>query len=397
MAVIPSGVEDFGGAAAGVAISSANTVFGAPDGALSGTATCVFAANAYNGAPGARITAVALSKIMRSNFTDRTTLKWGFSLKQLTDTAAPVGLAQWMNVDAKGGDLRLTVDRQIQIRGNTSVQQWLSVALSLNTEYWIYCENVADNPNGHKVKIYQAGVLIDETPAGLVSSSTVPVYNNLRRGIMANSTVDLVVGRFRLDDAVEPATGYEAVTLPNNTTVSPGSTVNVTATTLGAGTLAFSQTGGTAVTLSGTGNTRTFTMPSLPGGSTVTIQATYGGATDTVTYTANPFSAETVSLGPDQNTETGKVVTVTAATTGTASLSFSQTSGPTVTLSGSGNSRTFTMPGSLSSGTPSATAVTIQATYGSATDSVVINAPPHPLWRKKADNSWAVVVRSRKE
>lgn len=76
----------------------------------------------------------------------------------------------------------------------------------------------------------------------------------------------------------------------------------------------------------------------------------------------------TVSLGTNQTVAAGSTVTVTATTTGSGTLAFS-TTGPA--LSGSGSTRTFTMPGSTTG-----TSVTVTATYGGASASVTYTADP---------------------
>jgi hypothetical protein len=116
---------------------------------------------------------------------------------------------------------------------------------------------------------------------------------------------------------------------------------------------AWTQTGGTSVTLSGSGTNRTFT-PATAGVRTFQLQVTDDdGATgtDSVTVTVNAGGGGNVSpsanAGPDQSVDTGQLVTLSGSGSsdpdGTvASYAWVQTSGPTVTLTGSGANRTFT-------------------------------------------------------
>lgn len=97
------------------------------------------------------------------------------------------------------------------------------------------------------------------------------------------------------------------------------------------------------------------------------------------------------NLAPD----TGDNVVLSAATTGSGTLSITQTSGPTVALTGTGNTRSFEMPATLTAGVPQSTSLTFQATYGTATDSVTVTAAPHGRWRKMLDGSRKAYVRRR--
>lgn len=115
----------------------------------------------------------------------------------------------------------------------------------------------------------------------------------------------------------------------------------------------WTQTSGTAVTLSGTGASRTFT-PATTGVRVFELTVTDNlGATDTdtVQITVNASGggnvAPTANAGPDQSIDTGDLVTLNGGgstdSDGTiASYGWTQTSGPSVSLSGSGATRTFT-------------------------------------------------------
>jgi hypothetical protein len=119
-------------------------------------------------------------------------------------------------------------------------------------------------------------------------------------------------------------------------------------------TYSWTQTGGTSVTLSGSGSNRTFT-PATAGVRTFQLTVTDDdGATnsDTVTVTVNApggggNTPPTASAGPDQSVDTGAPVTLNGSgssdTDGTVvGYTWTQVSGPSVTLSGTGANRTFT-------------------------------------------------------
>jgi hypothetical protein len=100
-----------------------------------------------------------------------------------------------------------------------------------------------------------------------------------------------------------------------------------------------------------------------------------------------PAATATVSLGPDQTTETGNTCTFPVTTSGTGTLVLTQTAGATVTLTGTGSSRSFVMPGNFVGSIPQPTVVTFQADFGGATDTVTFSAPLWPEWRMMEDGS----------
>ena len=119
--------------------------------------------------------------------------------------------------------------------------------------------------------------------------------------------------------------------------------------------------GGTALTLNGSGLTRTFTMPDKP----VSITATFSA----VSYTVSGLGSKTGGRisGPGK-AHYGDEVTLTAApATGYSlqTLSVTTAGNQNVALSGSGNTRTFTMP---------AENVTVSATFALAQLTVHVTA-----------------------
>jgi hypothetical protein len=119
-------------------------------------------------------------------------------------------------------------------------------------------------------------------------------------------------------------------------------------------TYTWTQVSGTTVTLSGSGASRTFT-PATSGtrvfGLTVTDNLGATSTQDQVTITVNASGggnvAPTANAGVDQSVDTGTVVTLNGSASsdsdGTiASYAWAQISGTSVTLSGTGATRTFT-------------------------------------------------------
>ncbi|MBQ4015362.1 MAG: SUMF1/EgtB/PvdO family nonheme iron enzyme [Treponema sp.] len=99
--------------------------------------------------------------------------------------------------------------------------------------------------------------------------------------------------------------------------------------------------GTSAVTLSGSGNTRTFTMPAA----NVTVTAAFKTPAATYTVTVADCSNGSVTANPTSAAQ-GATVTLTASPSSGYELdTISAAAGTSaVTLSGSGNTRTFTMP-----------------------------------------------------
>jgi subtilisin-like proprotein convertase family protein len=159
-------------------------------------------------------------------------------------------------------------------------------------------------------------------------------------------TVDVVVDRDPTADAGadQDVNSGGTVTLDGTDSSDPdGDTV----------TYAWTQTGGTTVTLTGAGTSQpTFTAPAGP--ATLTFQLTVddgrgGTATDSVTITVN--GPPNAAAGPDQEVGTGDSVALdgTGSTDpdgDTLAYAWTQTAGPAVTLTGAATAQLgFTAPG----------------------------------------------------
>ena len=137
----------------------------------------------------------------------------------------------------------------------------------------------------------------------------------------------------------------------NKQTAASGATVTITAAPAsGYEFTSITVTGpGGVVTNTGTGNTRTFTMPA----GAVTITAVFS---ELPSYAVNLVQVTGGTISTDKTTaKSGDTVTITAvpATDYTfASITVARASSGTVTTSGTGNTRTFTMPGEAVTVTP---------------------------------------------
>lgn len=93
---------------------------------------------------------------------------------------------------------------------------------------------------------------------------------------------------------------------------------------------------------------------------------------------------DTVNAGVDQTVDATVTVTVTATASG--SVTWSQVSGPAVTLTPAGLAASFTAPASLAGAV-----VVLRATCGVATDDVAVTVRPHAEWWSDGV-SWSPLV-----
>lgn len=301
MTAIATLTENFTGLAAGNPITTASTIFDK----VSGAGSSAFIVDPFSGGANRmmRVTnAGAQFRIHEMDFAAKELLWFTFDLA-IEDTVdsntailngyqtnAATAAEKIFDLQIVGGATTLRL-RSI----NTAI--WTSTALTADTKYRVYVMvKLGASARRLRVMVYDAaGTTLLQDSGELTATAAATSISHLRLGTISDSTSTLLFGRLRGDDAdgpaVEVAPAASVSLATNKPTPEPGETVTLTAATTGTGTLAFTQTAGPTVTLSGSGTTRTFTAPThWPSGSaptrpTLTFQAAYGGATQAVTVT----------------------------------------------------------------------------------------------------------------
>lgn len=157
----------------------------------------------------------------------------------------------------------------------------------------------------------------------------------------------------------------------------PGSMTTVGTVSADNGTSATSSiwVGSQVLSAAGATGTRTATMSPAAANS--------GGIM--VAITGIPAATSPPDLGPARTVNSQDSVTVTASITGTVSAwAWSQTAGPTVTLSGSGASRSFTAPATMDGAAITLQAIATIGGVDSPAGSVTVSVRAHQWWVKRS-------------
>lgn len=391
-------IENFDSQPNGTVLTDANTIFTNHSGAGSTTFSSEWK---ISGTCSMKVVTAANSIFNRYDLPAAKTLVWvSFYLHVVGNIDSNTAFMVWYAPDhtSKIGDLRMlpgTSGPQLQLRDNNT-GQYSSTELAPG-DYRIAVKVQPGSATGHQLKIY-GGANLNSTTTSQDSSGQPATANaqtqvgDFRFGSISSSTVTYHIDRLIFDDAAEPAAlvTNQPPTVnagADQSNVSGGATVTLAATASDPDgttpTVTWAQTGGTpTVTLSGTGYNRTFTAPIVASATALTFTATASDGTltgtDSVVINVLANRAPTVNAGVDQTgISPGTTVTLTATASDpegtTPTISWAQTAGtPTVTLSGSGATRTFTAPSVVGG-----TTLTFTATAGdgalTSTDTMTVS------------------------
>ncbi len=298
MTAITALQENFTTAAVGQTITDTNTIFDT----VAGTGTSTFITDPFDSSLRMmEVSTAANTKFHEMDFTATALLWFRFDLDIETTLGTNTSL---LNGYLNNAGLAADKVFDLQVIGGTrtlrlrdvSSTVWTSTALADNVKHRIYLYVKLSAPKQIRVMIYSGG---DNTTlsqdSGVITSTAAPVtISHLRMGIISTDTGVLRFGALRGDDATQPfPAGAASVSLGPDQSVAVGATVTFPVTTSGTATLSLTQTSGPTVTLSGTGATRSFTMPGSASPTTITFLATYGTASDTLTIDAPAVSAST--------------------------------------------------------------------------------------------------------
>jgi hypothetical protein len=194
-------------------------------------------------------------------------------------------------------------------------------------------------------------------------------------GGAATSRVRDIGSSFSSDPVATDAGADQTVQQGQRVTLDGSASANATS-------FAWAQTSGPAVTLTGANTAvATFTAPTTATtlGFQLTAHGPNGSSTDDILITVDQVSTPVADAGPDKTgVLVGNPVLLDASNSkGAASFTWTQVSGPAVTLTGDDTSRTsFTMPATTS---PLVFQVTVTGPGGHASDQVTVTAQSDQL------------------
>lgn len=274
--------EDFENGADGDIIDSTSTIFDT----ITGTGPdATFVDNPYDGTLAMHVDVTGGTvKTYRVDYTAQTAAWYGFALRlgSLPTSTTTIVNVQDAGTSAVAFTIRIQTDGTVQLRDGT-VSRFVSGALTLTEWYWVSVYFEPGSGTGAQLKIYdRAANSFYNSGTGAATSTTATQMDSLRMGYTAG-TGDAIfsLDRVRADATTEIEAIPDSQTALNVTIDSDPSspeaddTITLTATATGATSpysYNWSQVGGDLVTLSGSGNTRTFTAPTLIEAATLTFQ-----------------------------------------------------------------------------------------------------------------------------
>lgn len=271
--------EDFENGNTGDALSVANSIFTT----ITGTGNATFIDNAYadDNAIQMAVTGGTV-KTYRVDYTSQTEAWYGFALRVDALPTALTTVYQVYQGTTLAFGVRINTDGTLQLRDGT-VLRFTSTALTVTEWYWVSVHFKPGDAAGARLKVYnRAATSVYDSGGGAATSTTATAMDNLRIGYLAGTgDATFSMDRLRADTTTEIAALPDgSSTLSVNVVSSPSSpeaddVVTLTATATGATgpyTYSWSQVSGTAVSLSGSGTTRTFTAPALIDAETLTFR-----------------------------------------------------------------------------------------------------------------------------
>lgn len=275
--------EDFENGADGDPLDSTSTIFNTITGA---GPDATFVENPYEGSLAMHVDVTGGAvKTYRVDYTAQTAAWYGFALRL---GALPTAITTICNVQQAGTSaiaftIRIQTDGTIQLRDGLVTRFTSSSALTPTEWYWVSVYFEPGSATGARLKIYdRAANNVYDSGIGVATSTTATQMDSLRMGYTAGSGDAIFsLDHLRADTDTEIAAIPDEQTALNVTIdsdpASPEADDTITLTTTATGatgpyTYNWSQVGGELVTLSGSGNTRTFTAPTLIEAATLTFQ-----------------------------------------------------------------------------------------------------------------------------
>ena len=303
---------------------------------------------------------------------DRTTAHYGDTVTLNAEPDNGFQFYEWAVTDAAGTALTITNGSFTMPLSSVTVTASFSPINST-----ISVTNGIATVNGNRAISADAGTTVTVTatpPTGKQFSNWTTTTTGLAFAdstassttfTMPDCSVDISANCTDINYTISQASSFPHGTVTYNATATYNSTVTLTISPSNGyrlGAISVSKASGQTVYLSGSGNTRTFTMPA----ENVTVLASFTAQSYNITKAQ--ISNGTISVNSSAACDSTVTVTATPASgyqLGSITVSNGQNSVP---VSGSGNTRTFTMP---------ANNVTVNATFNPINYNITIGSISH--------------------
>jgi len=221
MAAITDWVEDFEGTN-GTDVTTSNTVADTISGGTS-VASQFSTTGAVVGSTSMRIQVTGTNRILEFDSSAQGLAYFDVYLNVATAPAATTMVMNWWSDATKVGDLSLvyasSTTFQFRLRDNATAR-WTSATYGVG-QYRIGIKVDPGSSTGHRLKIYQGANIdtaspVEDSGNQTATASGASTINNLRLGVMTNTSATLYFDDLLADDAAEPTRGsvMSATTLP---------------------------------------------------------------------------------------------------------------------------------------------------------------------------------------